>query len=131
MLLALAVALGLAVAAAGCATTGTRDARTRPGEAGRRRRHEARRGEGRPRRASAAAKVTLCKSSSYAEVKALLGEPYRDGFAHGLHVASWKLSPPQRTAEPAVIAFKGDVAVDMCFDLPGLASCDLADRCAR
>ena len=78
--------------------------------------------------AAALDQVTLCKST-LAEVKALLGEPYREGAEHGLKVRTWKLAPDHRKAEPAALAFLDDVVVDVCFDLPGIVRCELDDRC--
>jgi hypothetical protein len=82
--------------------------------------------------ADAVAKVAMCKST-FDDVKHVLGEPYRDGFAHGLKVRTWKIKPAnKRKAEPAAIAFNVDeVVVDVCYDLPGAAHCDFADRCPR
>ncbi len=78
----------------------------------------------------AVGQLALCRST-FDEAKAALGIPYRDGLAHRLRVASWKITPrAQREAVPLVIAFRGDgVAVDLCYDLPGLVHCELKDQC--
>ena len=74
----------------------------------------------------------LCKST-FDDARAVLGEPYRDGRAHRLRVVTWKIAPAgSRKAEPLAIAFRADgVAVDWCYDTPGIVYCDLADRCGR
>ena len=79
---------------------------------------------------SALEKIQMC-TSTFDDAKAALGEPYRDGVANKLHIAAWKLRPGNnRESEPAVIAFNNDgVAVDICYDIPGMVKCDLQDRC--
>jgi hypothetical protein len=75
--------------------------------------------------------IAMCEST-YDNVVAALGQPYRDGVAHKLRVVSWKISPGvEREPTSAVIAFKDNVAVDICYDLPGMVACELADHCAK
>ena len=78
--------------------------------------------------ASAVARIVLCKST-YADLKVLLGEPYRDGVLHDLRVRAWKLKPEHRKDEPIAVAFFNDVVVDVCYDLPAMAKCELDYRC--
>ena len=76
--------------------------------------------------------LELCKST-FDDAKIALGVPYRDGRAHTLRVVTWKIAPiGHRKGEPAAIAFRGDgVAVDWCYDTPGIVRCELGDRCSR
>jgi hypothetical protein len=80
--------------------------------------------------ASALSLVTLCKSTYDDVKKALGGEPYREGVVHKLKARTWKLAPARRKGEPALVAFdEHDVAVDVCFDLPGAAKCEIVNQC--
>ena len=75
-------------------------------------------------------KIQMC-TSTVDDARAALGEPYRDGVANRLHIVAWKVRPGgNRESEPVVIAFRSDgVAVDICYDIPGMVKCDLQDRC--
>jgi hypothetical protein len=77
----------------------------------------------------ALAAVSMC-SSTYEDAVAALGKPYRDGMAHKLRVVSWKVRPAEgRAPTPLVLAFANNVAVDICYDLPGVVACELRDEC--
>jgi hypothetical protein len=73
------------------------------------------------------ARIELCKTTA-AEVRAMFGEPVRDGRQGRLRIQDWLVGEhPERVL--AIVLDDHDVVVDLTFDTPGGATWIPASQC--